>query len=120
MIYLKKSNGTIQLFEDSMGHALDIDREIQGEKFGEIYTAESLPDDDKLKLKLITQTEIDAKAILNRIAEIKSELTDIDTRTIRPLRATVSGVETVDDIKMLSNLEANASALRDKLKQLKI
>jgi transcriptional regulator of aromatic amino acid metabolism len=76
-----------------------------------------------------TAIEIDAaiykdqyinKAKLDRIAEIKSDLTDIDNQTIRPLRATISGIETVDDVKKLTNLEAKANSLRDELKQLEI
>jgi len=57
-IYLKKLDGSIEQFEDNMMQALNIDKEIQGESFGEIFTAESLSDEDKIRLGLMTNKEL--------------------------------------------------------------
>ena len=97
MIYLKKPNGTIEQFKDELMQALRIDTETQGETFGIIYTADSLPDTDKLALGLITQKDIDDKVKQNRIAEIKGLLSNIDTQTVRPLRAKIAGTATAID-----------------------
>ena len=118
MIYLKKPNGTIEQYKDEQMQALRIDTETQGESFGTIYTADSLPDEDKLALGLITQKDIDDKVKQNRIAEIKSELSHIDSQTIRPLRAKIAGTATTIDENKLSELEAEAVKLRDELKDL--
>ena len=53
MIYLKRPDGTIEQFDDDLMGALHIDKEIQGESFGEIFTSESLPDEDKISLGII-------------------------------------------------------------------
>jgi len=61
MIYVKKPDGTIEQYEDDMNRALQIDKELykqQGNDFGEIYTENSLPDEDKVKLKLLTESEL--------------------------------------------------------------
>lgn len=71
-IYLKKTDGSIEQFEDSLRQALNIDKEIQGESFGIIYDAESLPDEDKLKLGLITAKEVFDKQKEAKISEIKA------------------------------------------------
>ena len=118
MIYLKKPNGTIEQYKDEQMQALRIDTETQGESFGTIYTADSLPDEDKLALGLISQKDIDDKVKQNRIAEIKSELSHIDSQTIRPLRAKIAGTATTIDENKLSELEAEAVKLRDELKDL--
>ena len=122
MIYVKKPNGTIEQYEDDMKRALQIDKELykqQGKDFGEIYTADSLPDEDKLALGLITQKDIDDKVRQNRIAEIKSELSHIDSQTIRPLRAKMVGTDTKSDIDKLSELEIQAGVLRKEMESLK-
>ena len=116
MIYLKKSNGTIEQYEDDMMRFLIIDKESQGESFGTIYTIDNLPDEEKLKLGLITQKEIDDKVKQNRIAEIKGLLSNIDTQSVRPLRAKIAGTATTADEDKLSELEAEAARLRDELK----
>ena len=119
MIYLKKPNGTIEQYDDNMMRFLHIDREIQGESFGTIYTADSLPDEDKLALGLITQKDIDDKIKILRISEIKSELSHIDSQTIRPLRAKMAGTDTKTDIDKLSELESQAGVLRKEMESLK-
>ena len=118
MIYLKKPNGTIEQYKDELMQALRIDTETQGESFGIIYNADSLPDEDKLVLGLITQKEIDDKVKQNRIAEIKGLLSNIDTQSVRPLRAKIAGTATTIDENKLSELEAEAVKLRKELKDL--
>jgi len=87
MIYLKKPDGTIEQFEDDMRRALDLDKEIQGESFGEIYESESLPDEDKVKLKLMTQKELDAKLLKadneKKVYEARQYLLDTDYKIIK-------------------------------------
>ena len=117
-IYLKKPDGTIEQYKDELMQALRIDTETQGESFGTIYTADSLPDEDKLALGLITQKDIDDKVKQNRIAEIKGLLSNIDTQTVRPLRAKIAGTVTKEDENKLSELETEAARLRDELKDL--
>ena len=117
-IYLKKPNGTIEQYKDELMQALRLDTETQGESFGTIYTADSLPDEDKLALGLITQKDIDDKVKQNRIAEIKGLLSNIDTPTVRPLRAKIAGTVTKEDEDKLSELEAEAVNLRTELKNL--
>ena len=117
-IYLKKPNGTIEQYKDELMQALRLDTETQGESFGTIYTADSLPDEDKLALGLITQKDIDDKVKQNRIAEIKGLLSNIDTQTVRPLRAKIAGTVTKEDEHKLSELEAEAVNLRTELKNL--
>ena len=118
-IYLKKPDGTIEQYDDNMMRFLHIDREIQGASFGTIYTIDNLSDEDKLKLKLITQKEIDDKIKILRISEIKSELSHIDSQTIRPLRAKMLGTDTKSDIDKLSELEIQAGVLRKEMESLK-
>ena len=117
-IYLKKPNGTIEQYKDELMQALRIDTETQGESFGIIYTADSLPDEDKLALGLISQKDIDDKVKQNRIAEIKGLLSNIDTQTVRPLRAKIAGTATTTDENKLSELETEAYKLREELNYL--
>ena len=79
MIYLKKPDGTIQQIEtedeQQMQQALDIDKQLaaqKGEDFGEIYNADSLPDEDKVRLGLMTQNELFIKIKSAKINEIIS------------------------------------------------
>ena len=117
-IYLKKPDGTIEQYKDELMQALRIDTETQGESFGIIYTADSLPDEDKLTLGLITQKDIDDKVTQDRIAEIKGLLSNIDTQTVRPLRAKIAGTATTTDENKLSELETEAYKLREELNYL--
>jgi len=77
MIYLKKPDGTIQKFESDddkqMRQALNIDKQLaaqKGEEFGEVYDADSLPDEDKVKVGLMTQNELFIKIKSAKINEI--------------------------------------------------
>ena len=53
-----------------------------------------------------------------RVAEIKQRLSEIDTDSIRPLRATVDGSATEFDTLKLSALDQEATALRTEMKSL--
>lgn len=53
-----------------------------------------------------------------RIQEIKQRLAEIDTESIRPLRATVDGSATEFDTLKLAALEQEATALRTELASL--
>ena len=55
-----------------------------------------------------------------RVQEIKQRLSEIDTESIRPLRATVDGSATEFDTQKLATLEAEAQALRDELRGLEV
>lgn len=79
MIYLKKPDGTIQQIETEdeqrMRQALQIDKQLaaqKGEEFGEVYDADSLPDEDKVRLGLMTQNELLIKIKSAKINEIIS------------------------------------------------
>ena len=53
-----------------------------------------------------------------RVAEIKQRLLEIDTESIRPLRATVVGSASEYDTQKLATLEQEAMALRTEMKSL--
>lgn len=53
-----------------------------------------------------------------RAAAIRTELDDLDLRSVRPLRAKIAGTATAEDERILSELEARASALRIELASL--
>lgn len=113
-IYVKL-NGEFQEYEDTqqIRKGLHIDKQIaeqRGDKW-EQYDQDNLPDDDALKLGVITQKEIDDKKKENRKEEIKSLLYDIDMKSIRPAR--------VGETEKLQELEAEAQILRDELELLK-
>jgi len=57
------------------------------------------------------QKIIDKQNIINRLAEI-------DTLTIRPLRATLAGTQTTADTIKLNELETEATNLRNQLKEM--
>lgn len=83
----------------------------QGQK---IEDGKILPmtDEEKLAAGQLTQEEYD------RIqqAKIISELNDIDKKTIRSVRAILSGIFTEEDKIFLANMENQAIELRKKLK----
>lgn len=90
MKYLKKTDGTIEQFQDERLQAYDLDRQIaeqKGEDFGTIYNEESLPDEDKVKLKLMTQKELDAKILKaeneKKIFEARQYLAETDYKIIK-------------------------------------
>lgn len=113
-IYVKL-NGTFQEYEDTqqIRQGLHIDKQIAEQRGDtwEQYDQDNLPDEDALKLGVITQKEIDDKKKENRKAEIKSLLHDIDMKSIRPARA--------GETAKLQELEAEAEKLRKELAGIK-
>ena len=94
MIYLKKPDGTIQKFESDddkqMRQALNIDKQLaaqKGEEFGEVYDADSLPDEDKVKVGLMTKKALDAKNLAaenaKKVWEARQYLADTDYKIIK-------------------------------------
>jgi hypothetical protein len=57
----------------------------------------------------------EAELAATRKAEITVRLAEIDTASIRPLRAIADGTATDFDMQKLANLEAEAATLRDEL-----
>lgn len=55
-----------------------------------------------------------------RVQEIKQRLAEIDTESIRPLRATVDGSATEFDTQKLATLETEAQNLRAELNALEV
>ena len=53
-----------------------------------------------------------------RVQEIKQRLAEIDTESIRPLRATMDGSATEFDTQKLATLESEAQALRIEMNSL--
>ena len=53
-----------------------------------------------------------------RISELKEQLDSLDTQTVRPLRAIVSGTDTEYDHTKLENIEAQAEEIRRELAEL--
>ena len=53
-----------------------------------------------------------------RVQEIRQRLSEIDTESIRPLRATVDGSAAEFDTQKLTALEQEATALRTEMKSL--
>ena len=53
-----------------------------------------------------------------RVQEIKQRLSEIDTESIRPLRATMDGSASGFDTLKLAALEQEATALREEMKSL--
>ena len=74
-------------------------------------TLVEMTDEEKLEEGLLTQEEYD-KIQQNKIQE---ELNKLDAKTIRPLRAILSGNYTQEDKKTLEELEKKAKDLRQKL-----
>lgn len=53
-----------------------------------------------------------------REAEILAGLDRLDSLAIRPMRAIAAGTATSDDLRKIADIEAQAAALRDQLKNL--
>ena len=109
-IYVK-INGEFKEYEDTpqIRQGLHLDKQIaeQAGKEFQIFEPEQLSDDDALKLGVRTQSEIDEREKQKRISEIKSELNEIDMKSIRPARA--------GETDKLKELEIEAEKLRKEL-----
>jgi hypothetical protein len=73
-----------------------------------------MTNEEKLEANVITQAEYNGY----QIDAYKSELTDIDTFSLRPLRAILAGTGTDEDKTKLAELEEKANEIRAKLKEL--
>ena len=106
-IYVK-INGEFAEFEDTpqVRQGLHLDKQIteQAGKDFKIFEPEQLSDEDALSLGVRTQSEIDEREKQKRISEIKSELNQIDMKSIRPARA--------GETDKLKELESQAEKLR--------
>jgi hypothetical protein len=123
-IYHKKPDGSIEqieVMEDTKSqilHMYNLEKQLQeqrGEDFGIIYhDADSLPDEDKVTVGLMTQKEYDAKQIEAENAKIKGELYELDIKSIRSIREWIA--TQVDTPEYLKQYEAEAIEKRGKLK----
>lgn len=125
MIYHKKPDGTIieigttEENKADIIRAYNLDKELteqQGREFGTIYNnTESLPDEDKVKLGLMTQAEYKAKQTEAENAKIKAELQEIDIKSIRSIREYIASLN--DAPEYLKQYEAEAIEKRAKIKE---
>ena len=113
-IYVKINN-EFKEYENTpqIRQGLHLDKQIaeQAGKEFQIFEPEQLSDDDALKLGVRTQSEIDEREKQKRISEIKSELNEIDMKSIRPARA--------GETDKLKELEIEAEKLRKELAGIK-
>lgn len=75
---------------------------------------ETFTDEEKLSKGLITQEEYKTNAIRKK----RGELEQIDTESLRPLRAILAGTGTDEDRTKLAELEEKANKIRAKIKEL--
>ena len=113
-IYVK-INGEFTEYYDNpqVRQGLHFDKQIaeQAGKEFKIFEPEQLSDEDALSLGVRTQSEIDEREKQKRISEIKSELNQIDMKSIRPARA--------GETDKLKELESQAEKLRLELSGIK-
>jgi hypothetical protein len=97
MIYLKKIDGTIEQHEDELRPLIEVDIRVQGESFGTLFTADSLPDEDKISLGLTTEAEVlkysQDSAINELSVKCKTERANMldDTKIINILSGATAG-----------------------------
>ncbi len=126
MIYIKHPDGKIEQIETIdennrvqkiKAHNLDKQlAEQQGKEYGTVYNdAESLLDEDKVTLGLMTQTEYDEKLKEQENAQIKAELSEIDIKSIRSIREYIS--KQSDAPEYLKQYENEATEKRLKIKK---
>ena len=113
--YYYAKNNKIESIETR--HTADRLKELRPEyRNTEFYTTKkSVPTPDGYKLDGDNFVPTAEKIKADRKAEILQELSEIDRKTIRPLRAKLSGTATADDEAILADLEAQAKKLRDEL-----
>jgi hypothetical protein len=97
MIYLKKIDGTIEQHPDELRPLIEVDIRVQGESFGTLFTADSLPDEDKISLGLTTEAEVlkysQDSAINELSVKCKTERANMldDTKIINILSGATAG-----------------------------
>ena len=62
-----------------------------------------------------TEIEIEQEKALEEIELIKGQLSELDSKTIRPLRAIMSGDYNTEDKETLNSIEEEAKRLREKI-----
>jgi hypothetical protein len=72
----------------------------------------------QMSLIRINQQAIAEANRQKRIAEIQSQLDNIDSQSVRPLRAKLAGTDTQADRERLEELENEAAILRDELNEI--
>lgn len=72
--------------------------------------------DDCTKDEIYSEIQPEIKMVDPRIGEIKMRLNQIDSETLRPLRAVYAGTDTPEDHAKLEALENEANQLREELK----
>ena len=123
-IYHKKPDGSIEqieVTEENKAEKLrmyNLEKQLQeqrGKDFGTLYNdADSLPDEDKIKVGIITQKEYAAKQIEAENAKIKGELYELDIKSIRSIREWIATQS--DAPEFLKQYEAQAIEKRGELK----
>jgi alpha-L-fucosidase len=78
---------------------------------GFIEMSESRPSPNHIARADGTWTLPDVGA--NRLAEIDARIAQIDTETIRPMRAVLAKTDTLDDLQKLQDLEVEVQDLRE-------
>ena len=124
MIYHKKPDGKIIQIETTEKNKADkiraynLDKQLaeqRGQDFGTIYNdADSLPDEDKVTLGLLTQKEYDEKQAERANAQIKAELQDIDIKSIRSIREWIA--KQPDAPEFIKQYESEAENKRKNIK----
>ena len=125
MIYIKHPDGKIEQIETIdennrvqkiKAHNLDKQlAEQQGKEYGTVYNdAESLLDEDKVTLGLMTQTEYDEKLKEQENAQIKAELSEIDIKSIRSIREYISKQANAPEYLKQYEIEATEKRLKIK------
>ncbi|MCH5195947.1 MAG: hypothetical protein J1F28_04500 [Oscillospiraceae bacterium] len=99
-----------------------------GEENPSIYDMNGIPlykwDGETVIRRTDEEIAAERAAILNsperRAAEIKQQLTELDFKTVRALRAIEAGMPTDEDKYKLAEIEEQAVALRDELAKLEL
>lgn len=132
-IYHKKPDGSIEqieVTEENKAEKLrmyNLEKQLQeqrGKDFGTLYNdVESMPDEDKVTLGMMTQADYDEKLKERENAATKQELEQIDIKSIRGLREylvelskEVPDKDAPDFIKNMRIHESEAAEKRTKLK----
>lgn len=114
MKHYKNSNNETYSFEDD---CFDSERNAINETVETIINEKELIEISEEEYQSIIEANKPSQSEIRK-AEIYAELDSIDTQTIRPLRAKLTGLATAQDEAKLLELETKASALRTELANL--
>ena len=126
MIFIKQPDGKIEQIETidendrvQKMRAYNLDKQLaeqQGKEYGTVYNdSESIPDEDKVTLGMMTQADYDEKQKERENAQIKAELSEIDIKSIRSIREYIS--KQADAPEYLKQYENEATEKRLKIKK---